>query len=75
MKHKGTGYYTNPFDDAKECFLHEARSINRRITYCRYRARKVGALKRRAEWEGRAERAYQDIRALQRRFMEELSAH
>ena len=74
MSHKGTGYCTNPIDDAKERYLHESKPIKARIAYCGYNARHVGAMKHRARWARRAAEAHRDLHRLERRMMESLDA-
>lgn len=73
--HKGTGYYTNPVEDAKMRFLHESRPLKRRIAYCRQRQKRVGSIKRREKWRNERLLALIELRDLQRRLIRGLHAH
>jgi hypothetical protein len=65
-KHKGTGWNTNPVDDAIERYRNTARPIRARLAYCRRAARRVGALKHREAWLARAEAVAKELQELQR---------
>ena len=61
----------NPAEETKRRYLWHAKKIKRRIYYCRYRARRVGSLKRRRAWQLRAVDARDELSELQSTLLKE----